>query len=421
VSAEVGLVVALPAVAAVGLVAGAGFLAARGIGALAGAAGDRLAERQSRGWAAADRIARSVAEHGLLHDQIERGRAQFGDLITPVPALGEVPSVGGRLEVAEQWAAQVDAQLAAADARFRAELAAARSKVIMNEVAAALDRLPKPTPAPGRPQRASVPAVTSVQVAESLERVLARMDGGTPPGLAKVLQGRAADALKATSETTRLRLLDDLRYSVDQANQQTRRRHDTLRELASRLAGYTGPAVDAARAAISAAATDPEPDLPALAAGVDAAITATLAPMVRDYTRQALRESLTEIGCVVEEDFDVALGRDGLAHVHRDGWDDLAVRVRNKGESGAYRFNMIAPSDAVAADAAAVERQWCSAVDQLLPVLAEHGLQVTTTHRSEEGEPEVQKVDPARFPFERQRRDQRRREEFQQRRRELPR
>jgi hypothetical protein len=419
VSGEVGVVFALPAVA-VGLVAGAGFLAARGVGALAGAAGDRLAERQSRSWAAADRLARAVAEHGILRNQVERGRAEFGDRITAVPLLGEVPSVGAHLDRAEQWAEQVDAMLTAADARFRQEMAVARAGRIMADVAAVLSRLPGPTPTSGRSQQAATPA-PSRQVADSLERVLSRMDGGVPPQVAATLQRRAADALKARTETNQLRLLDDLRYSVDQANQHARHRRTALTALAARLAGFSGPAVDAAQAMVLAATVEPEPDLDGLVRAVDAAITTTLAPMVRNYTRQALRESLQEIGCAVEEDFEVALGRDGLAHLHRDGWDDLAVRIRSRGDENAYYFNMITPADSEEADVAAVEHQWCSAVDQLLPALSAHGLHVTTTHRSEEGEAEVQPVDPARFPFERRRRDDRRRSELRRRERELPR
>jgi hypothetical protein len=406
-----------PAIVGIGLVAGAGYLAARGVGALAGAAGDRLAARQSRGWAVADRIARVVADHRLLQDQIGRGQAQFAGAISDGPVIGDAPG-GLNLDRGEQWAAWAEAAVEQAGARFRQEMAAARTGWVMDEVAAALDRLPRPAPVPGRPAVARAAPVPSVKVAESLRRVLGRMDGGVPPTLATTLQKRAADALAAVSEATQLQLLDDLRYTVDQANEQVRRRHATLRELTARLAGYTGPAVDEALAAISAAGADPDPDLPALSDTVDAAIAATLAPMVREYAHQALRDSLEEIGLAVEEDFDVALGAEGLAHLHRDGWDDLAVRVRSRGED-AYYFNMVAPAGADETDVAAVEHQWCSAVDRLLPVLEAHGLQVTTTHRSEEGDPHVQTV--AKFPFERRRRDDRRRDEDVRRRRELPR
>lgn len=419
VSAEVGVVFVAPAIIGIGLVAGAGYLAARGVGALAGAAGDRLAERQSRSWSVADRIARVVAEHSLLHDQVERGRAQFGDRITVAPRLGEVPKFGADLGAAEQWAARADAMIAEADARFRAQMTAARTGWVLDAVQAAISRLPGPAPVSGgsaKPKEAP-----SAHVADSLQRVLSRLDGGVPPKLAAVLQNRAADALKARTETAQLQLLDDLRYTVEQANEQTRRRRATLKELTARLAGYAGPAADEARAAISAAGGEPDPDLPALTSAVDAAVAATLAPMVRDYTRQALRESLEEIGCTVEEGFDVALGREGLAHLQRAGWDDLAVRVRAREDENSFYFNMVAPAGEVQADVAEVERQWCSAVDQLLPVLNEHGLQVVTTHRSEKGDPHVQSVDPVRFPFEQHRRDQRRLEERRLRERELPR
>ncbi|MEU4222591.1 hypothetical protein, partial [Actinoplanes sp. NPDC026623] len=90
-SAEVGVVFLAPALVAGGLVLGGGYLAARGVGALAGAAGDRLAERQQRAWTAHDRIDRAVAEHDLLRGRIERERARFGDRITPLAALDGRP------------------------------------------------------------------------------------------------------------------------------------------------------------------------------------------------------------------------------------------------------------------------------------------------------------------------------------------
>ncbi len=412
VSAEVGVIFVLPVVA----VAGAVGLAAGAVGLAAGALGDHLSERQSRGWAAADRLRSAVAAHDLLEARVARERERFGDLITALPTLPRPPSAGADVARAEALGAQIDALVAAAEQRFRAEAAAARAGRIMADVAAAIARLPKPPPTPGRPAVARTEPTTLI--AESLERVLRRMDTGVPPDVATVLQGRAADALRVDSEATALRLLDDLRYSVDQANERVRRRAGALAELAKRMSGYAGPAIEAAQALIVAAHDDPDPDLPAIGRQVDAAIEETLAPLVRDYTRRALRESLEEIGCTVEEEFEVALGRDGMAHVRGPGWDDLAVRIRSR-DGEAYHFNLVAPRDGEVPDLQAVESQWCGAVDRLLPALGERGLEVHTTHRSEEGDPEVQYVDPARFPFE-QRRQQRRRQDTA-RRRELPR
>ncbi len=400
------MVFVLPVIAAAGIV-----------GLAAGAVGDRLADRQVRGWQAADRIGQAVSAYDLLRARIDRERAHFGDLVTALPALPRPPSVGGDVARAEAIGAEIDAAVRAAEERYRADVAAARAGRIMADVAAAIARLPQPPPTPGRPA-AAARTEPSTRLADALVRVLRRMDAGVPPDVAGVLQGRAADALRVASETTALRLLDDLRYSVDQANERVRRRAGALRELSSRMAGYAGPAIDDARARLTAAHDDPDPDLPALSQAVDAAIEATLAPAVRDYTRRALRGSLVEIGCTVEEDFEVAIGRDGMAHVRGPGWDDLAVRVRSR-DGEAYHFNLVAPRDGATPDLTALEHEWCGAVDKLLPALGERGLEVHTTHRSSEGDPEVQYVDPARFPFER-RRQQRRRHDGE-RRRELPR
>jgi hypothetical protein len=119
----------------------------------------------------------------------------------------------------------------------------------------------------------------------------------------------------------------------------------------------------------------------------------------------------------VQEGFDVLLARDGLAHVTREGWEDLAVRVRSRPEENKAHFNMVAPRDGSATIDPSVEEQWCQAFDQLLPALAERGIEVHVEERSVPGEAEAQQVEPARFPFERRQRA--RREEA--RRRELPR
>ncbi|MFI5907639.1 hypothetical protein [Dactylosporangium sp. NPDC051541] len=413
-SAEVGVLL-LPLLAAPVLAAGL----AAGVGLLAVAAGDKLAERQQRAWNASDRLAQAVAEHDLLRGRIERERARFGELISPLAALARPGAVGADVERANAIGAHIDAQVAAAERRFRAEVAAARAGRIMADVAAAIARMAPPPSTPDRPAPA-VAAQPSAELRASLERVLRRIDGAVPPKQSAVLEQRAADALRVASEATALRLLDDLRYSVERANTEAGGRRTALRELSRRVGGFSGPAIDDIRARLLAAHDEPEPDLPALAHAVDAAIETTLAPVVRDYTRRALRESLQEIGCTVEEDFEVALGRDGLAHVQGQGWDDLAVRVRARDDNG-YRFNLVAPRDAEEPDLAAVEHRWCGAVDQLMTALAARGVGVETTHRSEEGDPHVQYVDPARFPFERRHRDGRRRADEQRRQRELPR
>ena len=160
-----------------------------------------------------------------------------------------------------------------------------------------------------------------------------------------------------------------------------------------------GDNVDAARATLHAAANDPDPDWPGLARAVDDAIQRTVATALNDYVVRAVHESLGEIGCEVEEEFDTVLVRDGMAHVRRPGWDDLAVRVRLRAADQALHFNVVRPRDADAELDPAAERDWCSAFDALLPVLARKGIELRVNMRAEIGKGAIQRVDPARYPF----------------------
>jgi hypothetical protein len=245
------------------------------------------------------------------------------------------------------------------------------------------------------------------ELGESLRRVLARLDLGAGADVVRQLEKWATQALAAPSPAAARLLLDDLRYSVEKANREVTTRRTRLADLAARMRSYTGPHVDDALGLIAAAADDPDPDWPGLGAAVTSAIERTRAEAVRDYTLWAVRDSLQEIGCEVQEGFDVLLAREGMAHVTREGWEDLAVRVRSRPEENTAHFNMVAPRDGSAEIEPSVEEQWCTAFDQLLPALAERGIEVHVEERSEPGEAQAQQIEPARFPFERRRRDRR--------------
>jgi hypothetical protein len=139
-----------------------------------------------------------------------------------------------------------------------------------------------------------------------------------------------------------------------------------------------------------------------------------------DAVRHVLREALEAQGYEVQDDFEAALGRDGVAHAHRAGWDDVAVRIRSGDDGSAFDLTLIAVRDAATADPSKVERQWTSAVDDLLPALSEHGLEPRISGGDVRGGHRVQYVDPARFPFERRRRDERRRAKDRRRDGEVP-
>jgi hypothetical protein len=401
-SAEVGVVFLMPAV--IGIAAGAVL-----IGGLADLAGNALAERQRRSLAAADRITGSMDEYRLLAARIARERERFGDKISELPVV-ERPSAGADLQRAAAESARIDAIVAEAMARFQAEVGAARAGQILAGLAESISQLRGPQ-GPREQRHTAVPGEVVVrrreEVAVALRRVLGRIDPDVGPALVATLERRAADAVAVPEATTAQRLLDDLRYTVDQANIKVIGRRDRLRRMAGRLEGLEGPSVDNARNMLAAARHDPEPDLPGLERLVGEAVERAVAPAVRAYGVHALRESLQELGIAVEEDFEVALAGDGIAHLQRPGWEDLAVRVRSRPEENSLHFNLVTPRDGEASDVTAAEQQWCGAVDELIPALAARGVEVGVTHRSIEGEAVVQEIDPVRYPFDRRRRTRR--------------
>lgn len=393
-SGEIGVVMLAPAVIPIALLGG---LVAGGT-VLLGKAADAAIERERRTREARWQTERAGDRYRALQRRVEAARTQFGPAIDPLPDLPGDLSPNGDPVRAASIAHEVTRRASAAEARLQAQLGAIRAARIVDALrrgGAAL--LVERAGAPGAGQRAA-------ELADSLRRVLSRLDSGAPERVARQLADWATAALSERSAATALRLLDDLRYSVDEANRAVRLRRDRFAELTGRLREYAGPPIDAAVARLNAAADEPEPDWPALEEVVAAAVDETRAAALHEYTTRALRESLADIGCEVEEDFDVLLVDGGVAHVRRPGWDDLAVRVRTGPGAQEAHFNLVAPRDGAVELSDASEAEWCGAFDALVPALAERGIDIRITHRSEPGAAEVQPVDAARFPFHRSRR-----------------
>jgi hypothetical protein len=397
-SGEIGVVMLAPAVIPVALFAAGVGATGYAIGKLA----DVAIERERRVRDATVRVARATDRYRAVRDQVERARQQFGAEIDPMPDAPPDLSPGGDLARADAIAAEIGARVDAAQQRLQVQLGIARSKKIMAAVRRAVAEI-----AASAPAQAAPPAIVQrpAELEESLRRVLSRLDPAGSEADTRQLEEWAAQALKAPTPATALRLLDDLRHEVDTVNRTVERRRARLADLADRLREHTGPLIDAALALLATAGDAPEWDT--LETAVADAIAHTREAALRDYTAWALRDSLREIGIESEEDFDVLLAQDGMAHVRRPGWEDVAVRVRHRPADDAVHFNLVAPRGDGAAPDPAAEEQWCRAFDALVPALAERGIEVRVTHRSEEGEAQVQQVDESRFPFERRRRDRR--------------
>lgn len=403
-SGEVGVLVFAPAVVPLAMIGGAGFL----MGKLADAAIERERRHREASW----RTDRALDRYRALQQRVAAAREQFGPEIDPLPDPPGGLSPGGDMARAQAIATGLGAAAEAAEQRLRQQLAAIRARRIVATVQRTMNQL--------LAQHRGGVARSTVSIVDfeaSLRRVLSRMDSGVPEPAARQLEAWATQAARSPSAATFQRLLDDLRYHVDRANKAVEARRARLAELYGRLHGLTGDLIDHALAQLAGAQDHPDPDWPALEGTVADAVDRTRAEALRGYTTQALRESLQEIGLELEADFETLLTDGGIAHVRRPGWEDVAVRVRRNPDGSTMYFNMVAPRDAEVDLDESTERQWCTAFDDLVPALAERGVEVEVTHRSEPGDAEAQPVDEARFPFERRRRDRREADRARERRR----
>jgi hypothetical protein len=378
-------IVAFPFGLAAFAVGGAAMLGA-GLLRAGGGMANAVAARQQRRIEAAAREERARIEFDAVRHRVEDARRTFGDLISPPPdiAPGDLP-----------------AATAFCERRLREELAAAGTAALVAGLAQSLGQLRQPAAPAGPVAPGPGGAPDPRGVAETVRRVLGRLDSAVPESVRAQVHARASHALAATPGQA-ASLVDDLRAGIQQANDDLANRRARLADLHQLLDRHTGEQIDQARRLLYGAADDPDPDWPALELAVEAAIAEVVAAAVERYTATALREALAGIGCEVEEDFDTLLVDAGMAHVRRPEWNGLAVRVRRQpreaGTGAALRLSLIGARGAPGLDED-TERGWCGTVDTLLPALRELGVETAVRERSEIGAGHVQLVDPARFPF----------------------
>jgi hypothetical protein len=359
-----------------------------------GSAADAYAARQQRRRQARARLDRARTEYEALCERVAAERDRHGPMITPPPPP---PPVADGVEGADAAITAIGQLAAAVEERLRVELSSARTTAVLAGLAADLADLRQATSAAAPRGHA---AERHEELTETVRRVFERLDLDVSPTSWEEISGRARAVLIARPESVRM-LLDDLRYSVQRANDAVTARRRELADLHQRLDRFEGDAIEAARRRLYAAADDPEPDWPALTDAVNAAIDQVAVEARDTHVAQALAQALEEVGCEVEEGFGTLLVSGGIAHLRPAGLGEFAVRVRRPpGQAdGTLRFNMVTASDQeLGAD---TEQAWCSTLDELLPILTALGVTAHVRGRSEIGEIGAQRVNPARFPFDR--------------------
>jgi hypothetical protein len=404
-SSGAGVVLLLPVALAGLAIGGVAYGAARGTILAA----DGIAAHQQRRYEARCHLERAEIDFSALAQRVDDARQRYGKAaISPLP--DPLTQIRTGDNSADTPVALMRQAIVAGEAQLREELAAAGVGVLVSALSAEIDALKaayvqKPVrPRPGR-SRASLEKPLPPPTTQDVERILRRLESAVSAKERDDLLHRAALLLTAPSGQIPA-LLRNLAIGVTRANATLAERRSRLEQLHTRLDLLGGAAVDDARCRLYESTDDPYPDWPGLTAAVESAIRQAIAEAmqtdaVQEFTAAALRESLQEIGCEVEADFDVLLVQEGVAHLRHRDWESVAVRVRRSADAESnetLHFNLIA--DAGAGDLAdGTEQQWCTALDQLLVVLGHNGLVAEVTDRTQIGHGQIQRVASERFPF----------------------
>jgi hypothetical protein len=381
-------------------------LPAHGEGSVSGPKSTRYrvvsaSETQRRARARAQgRLERAQARLATVAKRAEEARSRYGEQVTAVTAGSQGDTVTtSRQDDADVAAAadRTEAAAAAAEARLRAELAAARAHVVAvalrttGTAATRVADLVSPATAP--------PAPDTDALAVTAARIMSRLDPDTPEDTANRLIALAGAVPNARGARHAEQLLDELRQDVRQAGRaaaRERQRAERLAALAARLDGRTGPAVEAARAAL--ATVDGEPDWSTVEQQVAEAAAAADRAADRGYAARAMTAALTELGYDVQEGFDVLLAERGSAYLRPHGWTDHAVRVSARSDEAALRFAVVTGADslATAETDAAAEQEWCQRLDHLVPALHAAGVELAFSSRIPPGALHVERTE---LPF----------------------
>jgi hypothetical protein len=373
-------------------------LPAHGEGSVSGPKSTRYrvvsaAETQRRALARArGRLERAEARLDTVAKRAEEARRRYGEQVSAVTITaadrGDVSPAADRTEAAA----------AAAEARLRADLTAARAARIAAALCIAGTAATRVTELPRHLTAPSI--VDTAAVAAAAARIVGRLDPDAPEGDAARLAALAG-ALPAAARTPRQaeQLLDELRDDVRRASRAAatdRDRAGRRAALAARLDGRTGAAVDAALAALST--VDDTTDWAALEQRVADAAAAADRAADRAYAARAMTAALTDLGYDVQEGFDVLLAERGSAYLRPHGWTDHAVRVSARTDEAALRFAVVTDSDspATADTDTAVEQEWCQRLDHLVPALHAAGVELAFTSRIPPGALHVER---AELPF----------------------
>ena len=360
--------VVLSTALAAGLVAGVAENVAAGVGE-----GRRLKEQMQlkRRQEAQQRRDASRSGAALRRRQLQEQRQRLQRLLAAARAAGVAAGELAPLEAAaaadsgdannsetEARRLQVDAAIAAIEARLQQMAVAPPAAALQTFAAGAVDAQAQ-LQAWLQSQRpvladAALAARRRQSVAAELSRLRLAAGAAAPAQLEKL----AIASLEAQSESRAAALVMELRRRVDAHN----------RLGAAAAAGEAGG--DGGNG------------------GADAAAAA-----------QVLQQSLQDLGYAVEGIDDTLFVDGGVTHFQRSEWGDYFVRLRVDAARQAMNFNVVRSGEAApCGDDKRAEERWCAEHRRLLQTLAARGVKVSVKRMLQAGAAPVQVVAAASLP-----------------------
>jgi ElaB/YqjD/DUF883 family membrane-anchored ribosome-binding protein len=318
-------------------------------------------------YAAAIHAAAAVAEsHARAQELADANRAERADI------------AAGQVAASDQGLAAIEAEAAAAEARFEQVL-------MLGQRLGVADRLAATRPL--RPDSAH--AATLAAYVRALQALAVELES--------ILKTEAALRLESHSAEPNQIALLAARSGIGT---------ETARRLLARVAhlGQLPEEVTQLAAELEATPAGDRAELLAseLRRRIQDLLESRQKEMVQRATATIVEQSLKDLGYQVEDIVETLFVDGGVVHFRRAGWGDYLVRLRVDAAAPTVNFNVVRATDNGSNERSVLdhiaEDRWCAEFPALLKALEARGMRLQVTRHLAPGELPVQLVDRGRLP-----------------------
>lgn len=236
-------------------------------------------------------------------------------------------------------------------------------------------------------------------IRDSVTRILGRIDVDVPGNIRASLEELGRSAMESSNASRAETIVLELRQRAVDANARAARRASDRRQAFELLASLdaAGIASETLNASLQAVVhTGRELD-DHLVRDVRRKVEAAHLQADRSFVTSQLEVVLADLGYELQDGFETALVRDGIAHFQHVSWSEYAARVRLSPNSRRMTMHMVRPQGPDTRDQRLrdeeMEHSFCGQVPDLLAACATHGVDIDLDRRTAPGERPVPEVE----------------------------